>query len=301
MSQIMSGRVQPTGQQSTKRTTGGFDIETALKPLTNLMKSSAKMSQDKIKLQSEMQMAQLKEKMGFMYKMAEKEHVGPYQRQLQEQYQQQGGAPTGDPFAPTSQQRTEVVPGKTGYETKRLSYKDAIYKNILKKPEESRSENENKFVDNYLGMAQKGISATQQRKEQLQNNEVLAILKRGTWFSEEQGGQVQFKDRDEAIDFIMDNYDVDVTDPTIQEALAEYKPAEEEITPGAPASRGFLGMGARKATLPTKEKYGYQYEQREDGKWYKVGEAANQNVFKRGPQYELRMDLDENGNPIRQR
>ena len=112
-----------------------------------------------------------------------------------------------------------------------------------------------------------GVSATQRRTESLRKNEALEVLKRG-WGSEKVGKEVkdfEFQDRQEAQDYIMQEYDVDINDPDVQNALAQYKEREEEI---APASSGFLGIGARK--YPTKSKYGFEYEQHPDGKWYKV-------------------------------
>lgn len=232
------------------------------KGLEGYIKGRASEETSKIKLQT----AIMTESMKKMF--------DPYQRMLAEEYRgQQGtgdagapvGAPTGDVFAPTRRERRRVEPGAKGFTTKTVGIKEAIYERIAKKPEEQRSEKEKRFAEEYLGTAKKDISATQQRKEEIQKSEVLEILGRGTWYSEAEGKQVPFKDRQEAMDYLIDNYDIDVTDPDIQEILSKYKPGEEEITP---AGGGFFGMGARK--YPTKEKYGYTYEQREDGKWHKV-------------------------------
>ena len=99
----------------------------------------------------------------------------------------------------------------------------------------------------------------------IKKKEVVAILQRG-WGTDEKG-DYQFTDRSDALDYIMNQYDIDITDPEVQNALLPYKEREEKITP---ASKGFLGIGGRK--YPTKEKYGYQYEKREDGKWHRLTE-----------------------------
>ena len=103
------------------------------------------------------------------------------------------------------------------------------------------------------------------RKVQIQQKEALAILNRGTGFDDT--GEYQFQDRDDALNFIMEKYDIDIADPEIQTALSKYKEREEEITP---ASKGLFGFGATK--YPTKQRYGHTYEQHPDGKWYKVKE-----------------------------
>ena len=107
------------------------------------------------------------------------------------------------------------------------------------------------------------IPRTQLRKEELQKNEALAILKRG-WGSDDEG-DFEFQDREEATDYIIDKYDIDITDSEIQNALMQYKKREEEIIP---AREGFFGIVKRK--YPTKEKYGFTYERREDGKWHRI-------------------------------
>ena len=95
----------------------------------------------------------------------------------------------------------------------------------------------------------------------------MATLDKGYWTVTEKGKRyaTDFVHRGNAETWIVDNYDIDINDPDIQTALGKYKPAEEKITP---AGGGFLGIGGKK--YPTKEKYGYTYEQREDGQWYKI-------------------------------
>ncbi len=296
-----------------KQQESAYDI--MAKGATSFLKAKSTQEKAKIDMQTKLLMKQIEDKQNYMYKIAEKEHMGPYERMMMEQYQKQqgggggmpGGAPSGmpggapggapggmpgvgveqpggmpsgmpggmpggagqpqgDPFAPTAGQRTRITPGAKGFTTKTIGMKDAIYQNIARKPEEQRSEKERKFVENYLGTAQKGVTATQSRKEELQTKEVLEILNRGTWYSQQQGKAVQFKDRQEALDYIMDNYDIDISDPKVQESLAKYAAPEEEITA---AGGGFLGMGRRK--YPTKQKYGHTYEKR-DGAWHKITE-----------------------------
>ena len=111
----------------------------------------------------------------------------------------------------------------------------------------------------------------------MQLGEVLEILDRGYGEEDkpidEDHRYYEFEDRNEATDYIISKYDIDINNPKIQEKLGQYKEREEQITPAGErvVKGGFLGFGgSKKVKYPTKSKYGFTYEKKEDGKWHKV-------------------------------
>ena len=92
-----------------------------------------------------------------------------------------------------------------------------------------------------------GLSFKQPSESQrIAKSNAITMLNRG-----------DFTDRAEAEQYLMEKLKVDVNDPDIQQALSQYKVKEE-------GKRGWFQK------YPRKQKFGYTYEQREDGKWHRV-------------------------------
>ena len=289
-----------------------------LKGLTAYIKAKSSAEQAQQKFATALQLDKIKDDRNFMQNIEEKNQMNPFQRIMMEQYQKEqgGGSQPGvaggmggqgttdvqagaggqapDPYAlPTEEERydTSMVMTPTGPKQtrKKVGIREIIYRRIKKMPEDERSARDTEFLNEYLGV---GESERETRKEKIAKSEVLAILKKGSWFSEDQGGPVPFTDRDEALSYVMDNYDIDVTDPEVQELLSNYKEAEEKITPAKKAS------WFKPKTRATKQKYGYTYEQQDDGTWKKQGSEELKNI-KAQPQRHLATTIDKKGNPIK--
>ena len=118
------------------------------------------------------------------------------------------------------------------------------------------------------------LTIQQQQKADIEKKKVLSILEQGYYTDIEKGKTYAYDltDRGTAESYIIQNYDIDIADPDIQQALQQYKPTEPEIDTTSWFERVF-----QKQKYPRKEKYGYTYEQRPDPKtgelkWYKLEE-----------------------------
>jgi len=114
----------------------------------------------------------------------------------------------------------------------------------------------------YKEPTKKGITPTQQRKEDISVDEIIASLQTGTGW--DGTGRYPLKNRELAVGHVLENWNADITDPRIQEALDQYKPREEKITT---TKTGFLGRGKERQT---KEKFGYTWEKQEDNQWHRI-------------------------------
>ena len=132
------------------------------------------------------------------------------------------------------------------------------------KPEAERSDMEKNLIKRYPKISGTGQTGTSKRKEEIARNEVVNSLKSGMGWDDE--GTYEFTDRQDALDFIIQNYDVDITDPEIQELLTQYKEREPDIK--TEKTGGFFGIGGKEKK--TMQKYGHTYELQEDNQWHKV-------------------------------
>jgi len=225
-------------------------------------------------MQSELLQAGIKRRQDFMWKIAEREQ-DPYQKMLKGIYAKQhpemvsqhpgvfgeGGGETAaaiSPQAPAQQQdsfvpqdRYSVELGPKGFTPKKLSYKDAIYKNIMQKPEDQRTEKERKFVEGYLGLSRH----YKEDKVNKATKEVLVDLSK--WKTQGKA----LKDINENIEG-MELEGVDI--PYVISEVKRILPEEFEEAKG-----GFWGIGKKPAR---RVKSGVLEEQQEDGKWLPVPE-----------------------------
>ena len=116
------------------------------------------------------------------------------------------------------------------------------------------------------GVKQPALTPEQTRKAGNEKQKALALLERG-FYTDAENKKQPLNDRTDAEELIAGEFDVDITDPDIQTALEQYKPAEETIDEVRWFEEWF-----GKQKYPTKEKYGYKYERREDNKWHRIEE-----------------------------
>lgn len=231
-----------------------FDPKVFLKNITKTIKDYGTIQGERTKLMSDLAANQLKARSNFFWKLKEQQ-ASPqhqYQQTLRKRFEEkpQGGAmqaPQTDVFA--GEVRPQVRMGSKGYEMHYPAVKEQIYARIQakKKREIPLTDREKKFEEEYLGIREKGRQPTHQ--QQINKANALEMLNRG-----------DFKDRQEAEDYLIDELKIDITDPEVQQALEQYKVSGEE------GRKGFFQK------YPRKEKFGYTYEKREDGKWHRLEE-----------------------------
>ena len=115
-----------------------------------------------------------------------------------------------------------------------------------------------------VGKKEPSLTSEQTRKVENEKQKALFTLERG-YYTDPKEGPYDLTNRAEAEEYIAREFDVDITDPDIQAALEQYKPMEDAIDEIGWFEKTF---GAQKP--PTKQKYGYTYEKREDGKWHRM-------------------------------
>lgn len=125
-------------------------LDILAKGTTAFIKAKTQQRKAQLDMQSKMALKDIEQKQNFMQRIAEREYQTPYQRMLMEQYRRQRGAPAGDVFAPGPAQRRRVELGPKGPAVKTVGMKEAIYGNIMRKPEGQRTEKERAFVNKYL-------------------------------------------------------------------------------------------------------------------------------------------------------
>lgn len=178
-----------------------FDV--IAKGATSYLKAKTAQKKAELDMQSKLAMKAIESKQNYLYKIAEKEHQTPYEKMMAQQYQgqQQGG--TTQPqnsFAPTMQQRSRIEPGAKGFTTKTIGLKEAIYNNIMKKPEDQRTAKENKFMENYL------FGKGQRRDIPTSVDKILGALATGGPVDKGTGIKINdFETRDEAETYAMYN------------------------------------------------------------------------------------------------
>lgn len=253
----------------------GFDADVMLKNLTKTIKEYGSVMGERSKIQADLITNQLKLSQNWLWKLKAQQASPEYQYQqmLKQQFLRQQGTganavtPETDVFAEEVQPQVRM--GKSAYEMHYPSQKQWIYSRIQQKKQKNipLTEKEQKFEEESLGIKETKPSWVQQREADIEKKKALEVLNRGTWYSEEKNKTVPFSDKQDVTDYIIENFDkVDITDPDIQQALAQYKPAEEEIDEPSWFERVFQGQ-----KYPQKRVKGYLWEQR-DGKWYKVKE-----------------------------
>ena len=269
----------------------GFDVKIFLKNITKSIEDYGKLQGRQSEIKSKLLSNQIQLNQNWLFKQRQEQAspAGQGRQQLRQQFQTQapeqvspfqshvrrGTAGMLEQYHPSGEYgefgRLKKATARTPEQEKRFRglereiYKTggkdtAIQKEIRDYQEKSAAEGWTLEVDKTLPPEQQLQSVRQLYAErvgrkpekltsaqQIAKSNALQMLERG-----------EFADRQEAEDYLIEEFKVDITDPEIQQALEQYKVSGEE------GKKGWFKK------YPRKTKFGYEYEKREDEKWHKL-------------------------------
>lgn len=242
----------------------GFDPKQVLKAVTTAVKEYGKIQGERNKIQAELISNEMEKRQNWLWKIKEAQAKPEAQAQMRmgQQFQQQAPGATS-PFQP------HIRRSKTGaFEQYNPSGDVALLGYLRKKKKANKDwdEEDEAKLTSLEGKVFGTKGTAYQQKADIQKKEVLEILRQGS-FQDKEGNINELGSKEAATNYIMQNYDVDIDDPDIQQSLGQYKEREEGLIEPSWFERTFGGQ-----QYPRKEKYGFTYEQREDGKWHKIEE-----------------------------